>query len=160
MNKIYTALSFLTFFLVALIMTVSGCSFIQNRVDGKMMSNEIDKIKVEIVNVSNLPEGRGYSIKLKNGSRYTIKQNNVYLGFPIKKPNGYSSNNFKVEATGNRLNIKPGEEFTLNAFAPIEEYKGNSLLDIENPQIEISGYINEVKDLNHFQSEYSAAFPK
>jgi hypothetical protein len=31
---------------------------------------------------------------------------------------------------------------------------------IENPQIEIKGYINEVKDLNHFESMNSAAYPK
>jgi hypothetical protein len=47
----------------------------------------------------------------------------------------------------------------LNVFAPIEEYKGNNLLDIKNPSIEIRGYINEVKDLNHFESMYTLHIP-
>ncbi len=107
-------------------------------------------IVVEQVSKSELPAGISYAIRLKNDSKHVIKQNNVYLYFPIVKNNGNSKSNnpMKVEAKGNKLNIQPNEEILLNVFIPIECITPESK-DIE-PELEIKGYIEEVKEERHF----------
>lgn len=122
-----------------------GCS----RISKNQLPEEMDKIKLEFVSKSELPEGIGYAIKLKNGSSFLIKQNTVYISYPVRNGNfGYISNKAKVEAVGNKLDIRPGEEITLNAFIP--DAFDSEKVDQHRLQYEISGYINEVKDLNHF----------
>lgn len=64
--------------------------------------------------------------------------------------NGTKGNPFKVEAIGNKLDIKPGEEVVLKVFAPIEMYKYNELLVIDTPRLEMKGYLNEVGYNNMF----------
>ena len=56
----------------------------------------------------------------------------------------------KVEATGNKLDIMPDEKIMLNVFIPIQNYKDNKKIDSDEPQYEISGYLNEVTAMNHF----------
>ena len=56
----------------------------------------------------------------------------------------------KVEAKGNKLNIQPNEEVLLNVFIPIECITPE-LKDIE-PELEIKGYIEEVKEERCFHS--------
>ena len=123
-----------------------GCS----RISINQLPEEMDKIKLEVVSKSKLPEGIGYAIKLKNGSLFLIKQNTVYISYPVRNGNsGYTSNKAKVEAVGNKLDIRPGEEITLNAFIP--DAFDSDKVDQHRLQYEIKGYINEVKDLNHFE---------
>lgn len=111
---------------------------------------EMDKVKLEIVSKTELPEGIGYAIKLKNGSSLLIKQNNVYVSYSVKNGNNsYSSNNAKVEADGNKIDIHHGEEVTLNAFIPSGLFDSNKV-DQRRLQYEIKGYIDQVKDINHF----------
>lgn len=51
-----------------------------------------------------------YTIKLSNDSDFVIRQNNVYVSFPIKTGEmGFKENEYKVEADGNKLNIQPGK---------------------------------------------------
>jgi hypothetical protein len=136
----------LVYIIVSIVVAV-GCSNIKE-------ANTIDiseKIKITLANTSKLPEGTGYSLKLKNNSPYLIKQNVVYVSYPIKSGNGVRSNKCKVEAIGNKLDIKPNEEVMLSVFMPIENYKDNPYLDTENPQLEIIGYINKVTEENRFQ---------
>lgn len=109
------------------------------------------KRQYKLIPQSKLPEGTAYSLSLKNGSSHIIKQNVIYLSYPIKNLNNSKSNKFKIEATGNRLNIKPNETVVVSVFAPKEEYENNQSLDIDNPNIEIVGYMDEVKDETHFQ---------
>ncbi|WP_406764751.1 hypothetical protein [Candidatus Clostridium radicumherbarum] len=59
-------------------------------------------------------------------------------------------NKCKVEATGNKIDIKPNEEVTLNVFIPGENYENNNKIDSNRPQYEIEGYLNEVSKLTHF----------
>jgi hypothetical protein len=127
-------------------MILSGCkSAIQ------VKSADIDQIKLELINQSRMPDGIAYTLKLKNLSKFTIAQNNIYVTYPIKTSNGSKGNEFKIEAKNNKLQIKPNEEIILNAIAPIEEIEGNQKLDVENFNIEIIGYIDEVKESRRFQ---------
>lgn len=107
-------------------------------------------ISIQITDKQIMPSGTGYTFLMKNTSSYTIKQNSVYISYPIIHSNSQSMNKCKVEATGNKLDIKPNEEITLNAFIPIENYKDNKSIDSDKPQYEISGYLNEVIPTNHF----------
>lgn len=49
-----------------------------SRINTNQLPEEMDKIKLEFVSKSELPEGSGYAIKLKNGNSFLIKQNTVY----------------------------------------------------------------------------------
>lgn len=130
---------------ICLGLMTNGCS----RITANQLPEEMDKIKLEFVSKSELPEGIGYALKLKNGSSFLIKQNTVYISYPVRNGNsGYISNKAKVEAVGNKLDIRPGEEITLNAFIP--DAFDSDKVDQHRLQYEIKGYINEVKDSNHF----------
>ncbi|MDR3601758.1 MAG: hypothetical protein P4L49_14955 [Desulfosporosinus sp.] len=125
---------------------IIGCS----KISTNLQPEDMDKIKLEVVSKSELPEGISYAIKLKNGSSFLIKQNSVYISYPVRNGNsGYISNKAKVEAVGNKLDIRPGEEITLSAFIP-NVFESNKV-DQSRLQYEIKGYINEVKDSSHFE---------
>lgn len=112
---------------------------------------EMDKIKLEIVSKTELPEGIEYAIKLKNGSPFLINQNTVYLSYPARiGDNGYVSNKAKVEADGNKIDIRPGEDVMLNAFIPVGIFDSNKI-DQNRLYYEIKGYIDQVKVINHFE---------
>jgi biotin synthase-related radical SAM superfamily protein len=73
-----------------------------------------------------------------------------YLSYPIKQgESGIMTNKCKVEATGNKIDIKPNEEITLSVYIPSEDYENNKI-DSNRPQYEIEGYINVVSNLTHF----------
>lgn len=110
----------------------------------------IDNITLELKEQKIELNGIIFTLRLQNKSSHIIVQNNVYLSFPIKIENGISGNGFKVEANNNKLNIKPGEELLLTVFAPKEMYEGNNNIDLEDPYLEITGYINEVTEKNQF----------
>ena len=95
---------------------LSGCS-------SKVTHKDIDNIKIEVIRETVLPGGISYALKLKNDSGEIIIQNNVYVSYPITNAEGtqHKSSNWKVEAKGNQLNIKPGQEVVLNVF--MEENK-------------------------------------
>jgi hypothetical protein len=136
---------FMTLIISFGVMTI-GCS----RISTNQLPEEMDKIKLEFVSESELPEGSGYVIKLKNDSSLLIKQNNVYISYPVRNGNsGVIQNKTKVEAVGNKLDIHPGEEIILNAFIP--DAFASDKVDKHRLQYEIKGYINEVKDSNHFE---------
>lgn len=133
----------------------TGCGY-KNKIDAENIAQQIDKITVQIVNSNQFIDGTHYSLKLKNGSSYLIKQNEVYLEYPILKSNGSRSNECKIEATGNKLDIAPNEEVVLNAFMPIENYENNQLIDARHPALHIKGYLNEVKEINHFEESWGS----
>ena len=112
---------------------------------------DIEQIKIELISKSNLPNGIAYTLKLKNHSKFTIAQNNVFISYPIKTSNGSRGNEFKIVAKNNKLKIESGEEVVLSSFAPVEEYENNKNLDIDNLDIEIIGYVDEVKEARRFQ---------
>lgn len=108
------------------------------------------QISIKIANTQRMQSGTGYSIVMKNASPYLIKQNSVYISYPIKHGNGQTMNKCKVEATGNKIDIKPDEEVTLSVFIPCEDYENNNNIDSSRPQYEIERYVNEISNLTHF----------
>ena len=140
----------LTIVLVTLaVFMLSGCSTTSRGTNAEK-DNLANNIELKIVSTKQFPEGISYSIMLKNGSLSLIKQNDVYISFPINNGNGDSTNKAKIEAEGNKLDIQPGEKVLLNAFIPAEYYESKKI-DKNSTWFEIEGYINEVKDLNHFE---------
>ncbi len=120
----------------------------------------MEYLQIENFRRSNLSDGIVYSIEMTNLSNETIVQNNIYVSFPIVNDDKTKStmNKCKVETTGNKLNIEPKEVVVLNAFMPKENYQDAKSLHIQNPQIQIKGYLNELKDLNHFEINTSFSY--
>ena len=113
--------------------------------------DDMGKIELELIEQKTLEEGISYSIKLTNGSDSIIKQNTVFVSFPIKiDENGYKGNQYTVEAKGNKLDIKSGEKITLDVFMPFEGIGDKSLLGIDHPHIQLKGYLDTVDDEHHF----------
>lgn len=135
---------FIIFVILCLLISVS-CS--NNR---EVTTDDIDNIKLELVEQKEEANGKVFTLKLHNKSSHIIVQNNVYLSFPIKIENGAKGNDFKIEARNNKLNINPEEELLLTVFAPKEMYEGNHNIDLEDPHIEIKGFFNEVTEINQF----------
>ncbi|MGE5627649.1 MAG: hypothetical protein ACM3X7_05970 [Solirubrobacterales bacterium] len=117
-----------------------------------------DIVDIKVTYKQSGKDGTSYTIVVKNISKYIIKQNSFYVSYPIKYGSSHTMNKCKAETTGNKLNIKPNEEVTLNAFIPIENYKNNENLDISEPDYEMKGYLGEVSEMNHF--EESGGFPR
>lgn len=142
------------FIILVIIMIIVGCSKnVEITNEENMHSDLLEKIKIEVVNESILPYGIGYVLKLRNESEQVIVQNNVYVSFPITniEKSKFLMNKCKVEASGNRINIKPDEEVFLRVFIPKENYQDNMFICSEKPQLEIKGYFDEMNENNHFE---------
>ncbi|MEK4425498.1 hypothetical protein [Solibacillus sp. FSL K6-1523] len=112
---------------------------------------DMEKIKLELIEQETSENGISYSIKLLNDSDYVIKQNNVFISFPIKQgENSYKGNVYKVQASGNKLNIEPGENIVLHVFTPFEGMGDKELLGTNNPHIQMIGYLQTVDEANQF----------
>ena len=134
---------------ILLILAILAGCVNENKVT--ISSNDVQKIRYELVKKQTLEGAIVYSIKLINGSNFVIKQNNLFISFPIKTTtNGYKGNEYKVEVKGNKLDIQPGEKITLDAFMPFEGMGDKSMLGIENPMIQINGYLDSVDNKHHF----------
>lgn len=122
---------------------------------GNMKNNiisidELSKIQVEFTDERVSPEGIYYVCKLKNDSSYIIKQNNAYLEIPIREKNSIRTSGLLIDGKGNKLNIKPKEEVTLEFYVPTEVLGKDTSLDPKNPHVKIKGYLNEVREENLF----------
>jgi hypothetical protein len=126
---------------------ISGCKSTDH-----FQSQDLDKINIVLIDKSEQPSGTAYAFKLSNKSNYVIVENELYLSYPITSNNGLQSqgNKLKVEGTGNKLNVAPGNELILNFFVPKEDYQGNQNLDPNHPELEFKGYIGKLTDSNHF----------
>ncbi|MFL0197982.1 hypothetical protein ACJDU8_20805 [Clostridium sp. WILCCON 0269] len=152
------------FIILMVLFTVGGFMFGKST-KGKTFNytdipNKFHLINIRIINTQRMPSsGTAYTLVLKNISQYLIKQNSVYLSYPIKhSEGGQTMNKCKVEATGNKIDIKPNEEVILDVFIPGENYEKNNKIDSNRPQFEIEGYLNEVSELTRF--EQSGDFAK
>lgn len=133
-----------SFLLISVLL--AGCVY-----EKKPTLDNYQNIKLELIEMKTLEEGISYSIKLINGSDFVIKQNNVFVSFPIKHGEGaYKGNEYKVEAKGNKLDIQPGEKITLDVFMPFEGIGDKSLLGIDNPSIQLIGYMETVDNKHQF----------
>lgn len=113
---------------------------------------DVDQIKIDLVDRSEQPSGTAYTFKLSNHSNYEVVQNDLYLSYPMISNQGLQrqSNKAKVEATGNKLHIKPGDELMLFFFYPKQDFEGNPNLDPGHPELEFKGYIGTLAEENHF----------
>lgn len=135
----------LSYFLLILVL-LAGCVNEQ-----KATTSDYKKIRLELIKKETLEEGILYSIKLINGSDFVIKQNNVFVSYPIRiKKDAFKGNEYKVEANGNKLDIKPGEEIVLDVFMPFEGIGDKSLLAIDKPNIHLTGYLEKVDNKHRF----------
>ncbi|WP_433594877.1 hypothetical protein [Lysinibacillus xylanilyticus] len=138
-------LKLLSSFILTLVL-LGGCVSEQN-----ITVDDIKNIKLELIEQQTFEEGISYSIKLTNGSDYVIKQNTVFVSFPIKHgESAYKGNEYTVEAKGNKLDIQQGEKITLNVFMPYEGMGDKSLLGLDNPNIQIKGYLHTIDEEHHF----------
>ena len=114
--------------------------------------DDVNQIKIELIEKESRENGTNYSIRLKNDSDFVIKYNNVYLYYPIKSDNNNSQkeNHYKVLATGNKLNIQPGEEVLLRAFMPFEGLGDKSSLAMNEPAYKFIGYWEKVDEPHLF----------
>lgn len=119
------------------------------QLDSEALSAEMDKVELSITNKQELPNGTAYTITLDNQSSLTIAENQVYLEFHKISSDGksLSGTGIKVEAEGNRLNIKPGESLTLTAFVESGCLTENLFAE---PFIEFDGYVTTVEEGNRF----------
>lgn len=132
--------------LIFILVLLAGCDN-----EKEFTLNDIQKVKLELIEKETLKGGLSYSIKLINDSDYVLKQNNVFVSFMIKEgENAYKGNEYKVEAKGNKLDIQPGEKVTLNVFMPFEGMGDKSLLRIDNPIIQLKGYMEVVDNKHQF----------
>lgn len=115
-------------------------------------TNDIEKITLALMKTERFENGISYTIHLKNDSDFVIKQNNVFVSYPIKLgESGLKDNQYTVEAEGNKLDIQPGEKITLHVFMPFEGMGDQSVLGIDDPSIQLKGFIESV-DNEHFFS--------
>ena len=146
--------SILISFIVVILVSAGGGFFAGRNMGVKDVNISVpgssDIVSIRMTDKQSMPSGTGYTVILRNMSDYIIRQNAVYISYPIRTGNNLSMNKWKVEMTGNKLNLKPGEEITLNAFIPLEITEDSSSLDVDQPQYEISGYLNEVTTSSHF----------
>ncbi|WP_059053893.1 hypothetical protein [Paenibacillus senegalimassiliensis] len=142
MKRYWSPLSFIFLFVFLFLVSCGNDTF--------NLSDVVDHVQLEIVERKEDHRGITYTLILKNNSDQIIKQNNVFLSYPIKTSTGTRSNEFKIEAENNKLNIKPKEEVLLSVFAPREMYESNIHIDINEPNIKIEGFINEVNQENEF----------
>ena len=63
-----------------MLIVLAGCNS-----EKEFTLNDIQKVKLELIEKETLKEGLSYSIKLINDSDYVIKQNNVFVSFMIKE---------------------------------------------------------------------------
>ncbi len=136
----------LLFSFLLILMVLAGCTS-----EKKFTVDDVKKVKLELQEKETNQEGISYTIQLVNGSNYVIKQNNVYVSFPIKHgESGFKGNEYQVEATGNKLNIQPGEKITLTVFMPFEGLGDKTLFGIDHPEIKLRGYMETVDDEHLF----------
>jgi hypothetical protein len=89
--------SFSSFIFVLLIfILLTGCY-----PEPQVRPTDMDQIKIELIEKSEMPNGIAYTLKLKNLSKFTIAQNNVYISYPIKTSTGSRSNQYNSSSAHN-----------------------------------------------------------
>lgn len=115
-------------------------------------SDTVDRIEIQLISQKDMPSGRAYTIQMTNRSDMTIKQNVLYLSFPLISADGKieSTNPFKIEMTGNRLDILPGDTVSLHAYIALEAMSDKIFTKELKADIEIVGYFEEVTENTRF----------
>ena len=137
------------FIVSLLLILIASIVYIFNRSNNNLKDLPRD-INISITNIQQHSTGIQYSILLKNTSGLLIKQNTIYISYPVVNGNSITMNQYKVETTGNKLDIHPDEEVELTVFMPYQE---NQITD--KVSYEIEGYFEKVENLNHFEQSGS-----
>ncbi|KQU25078.1 hypothetical protein ASG61_18985 [Bacillus sp. Leaf75] len=135
----------LLFVIILIFMLLLGCS------NEKASKSDYSNIELKLLKEEKIGKGIAYKVKLTNNSNSVLKQNNVYVYYPIKKrENVYGNNPYKVEAEGNKLDIKPGEKVNLDIYMPLEGIQNQSLIETKKPVIQLRGYLDTVDSKHKF----------
>jgi hypothetical protein len=112
----------------------------------------VNRIEIKLVSEKDMPSGRAYTIQMTNKSNMTIKQNVLYLSFPLISADGKreSTDPFKIKTTGNRLDILPSDTVNLHAYIPLEAMPDEIFTEGLQPYMEIVGYFEEVTENTRF----------
>ncbi len=123
--------------------------FPEGDLSGEEASIAVDQITIQKLDERTSEEGIEYSFLIANGSDYTVREMSVGFSYPIKTNNGTKSNKDQIKSTDGLDVFKPGAELTIIIFVPEAYYSGRNY-DMEEPEIQIEGYLNSVKELNKF----------
>jgi len=135
----------LLFVIILIFMLLLGCS------NEKASKSDYSNIELKLVKEEKIDKGISYKVKLINNSNFVLKQNNVYVYYPIKKrENVYGNNPYKVEAEGNKINIEAGEEVNLDIYMPLEGIQNQSSIEVKKPVIQLKGYLDKVDNEHRF----------
>ena len=77
-----------------------------------------------------------------------IKENDIFLSYPVTIINGAMGNDFKVQGEGNKLDVQPHEEVTI-VFFTLNVGINQSKLVMEEPDIMMQGYLDKM-EASHF----------
>ena len=135
-------------FILSLCIVLLGLAGCSDEPTVAISTKDLEKITMKLVDQQEEENGIRYTVKLVNGSKSVIKENDIFLSYPLKLKNGIKGNDFKVEGEGNKLDIEPDEEVTLPFFAPNEGID-QSKLAMKEPDIKMHGYLEKV-DGSHF----------
>ena len=107
-----------------------------------------EKIVFNVVDTRSTSEYNSYTIEIKNETGFELTHLMFTMSYPIKKSNGTKENPFEIEGktvnTINPVTLKSGESIQFSISAPIKEvFSDNDLLDFENPDVELKGFVKE-----------------
>lgn len=107
-----------------------------------------EKIVFNVVNTKSTSEYNSYTIEIENETGFELTHLMFTMSYPIKKSNGTKENPFEIEGktvnTINPVTLKSGESIQFSISAPIKEvFSDNDLLDFENPDVELKGFVKE-----------------
>jgi hypothetical protein len=107
-----------------------------------------EKIMFNVVDTKSTSEYNSYTIEIENETGFELTHLMFTMSYPIKKSNGTKENPFEIEGktvnTINPVRLKSGESIQFSIFAPIKEvFSDNDLLDFENPDVELKGFVKE-----------------
>lgn len=114
-------------------------------------SPNVPKISIKLVQKKRNPHNTIYTFRLQNESNQIIKQSSVYLRYNELTGQSIKRCPFKIEAMGNKLNIKPNETITLKVPVPKETGLHSNWTDVKQLELEVVGYIKNVSNEYRFR---------
>ena len=107
-----------------------------------------EKIIFTVVDTKLTSEYNSYTIEVKNETGFELTHLMFTMSYPINTSNGKKENPFVIQGktvnTKNPVTLKSGESIQFSISAPIKEvFSENDLLDFENPEVELKGFVIE-----------------
>lgn len=139
---------------ILIVIFLAGCNNDNIVSEKDMLTIDEEIIDIKIINKSELESGMYYTLEVNNVGRKMIKHVDIDLGFDIKE--GISAEGamgpimFPAIPNDTTLNIKTGEKRTVRVYIPIGLVNSDKL-DMDDIQINVEGYVSEMKVENRFQ---------